>query len=57
MKWFKRFRIKKVTDLYYRDDSTDSIFMLILYDFYQNSFYRNGLKSGAFDNQHQFLVA
>jgi hypothetical protein len=46
-----------MADLYYRGDSTDSIFMLILNDFYQNGFYRSGLKSGAFDNPHPFLVA
>jgi hypothetical protein len=46
-----------VTDYYYRDDSTDSVFILILDSFYQKYFYRGGLKNWTFYSLQLFFVA
>jgi hypothetical protein len=51
------FRIYKVMDSYYCNDSTDYVFILILDGFYQIDFYRSWLKSQAFGSPQQFLVA
>jgi hypothetical protein len=42
MKCCKVFRIYKTTDSDYRDDTTNSMFMLILDGFYQNDFVEAG---------------
>jgi hypothetical protein len=44
-------------DSYYIDALTDSMFMLILDDFYQNDSYGSELKAGTFDSPQQLLVA
>jgi hypothetical protein len=46
-----------VTDSYYYNDSTDYVFILILDGFCPKEFYRSWLKSWAFGNPHQLLVA
>jgi hypothetical protein len=45
MKCCKVFRIYKTTDSDYRDDTTNSMFMLILDGFYQNDFVEAGWKA------------
>jgi hypothetical protein len=45
MKGFIGFRIYKVTDSYYHDDSSDYVFTSILGGFHQSGFHRSGLKS------------
>jgi hypothetical protein len=45
-------------DFYYRADSTDSVFILILNGFYQKTiFIKTDYKVVAFDSPQQFLVA
>jgi hypothetical protein len=51
------FRILKVMNSYYYNDSTDFVFMPILDGFYSIDSYKSGLKSRVFDSRHQLLVA
>jgi hypothetical protein len=44
-------------DFFYRDDSIDCVFALILVDFYQNESHKMALKSWASGSPRQLLVA
>jgi hypothetical protein len=50
------FRICKVRDSYYRGDSIDYVFTLILDSFHQRDSHRNGLKSQTFGSPQQLLA-
>jgi hypothetical protein len=46
-----------VVDFFYRDDSIDCVFTLILDDFYQSDSHKSRLKSWVFGSRRQLLVA